>query len=116
MTTIDTRVPTEQRSPEYEAILKRAAERQERCHQVKQMIVDRLDLPADPSWITDDQPLIARGLELDSVDTLELIIGVEAVFGVSLTDEEVGAFGSVSRLVDRIENGAPLDPPVIPKG
>lgn len=72
------------------------------------MIVERLDLPIDPKWITDDQPVIARGLELDSVDVLELIIGIEAVFGASITDDEIGAFGSVSRLVDRIEFGGPL--------
>lgn len=78
------------------------------CRQIKEMIVDRLDLPVEPDWITDDQPLVARGLELDSVDTLELIIGIEAVFGTSITDEEMGAFGSVSRLVDRIEAGEPL--------
>jgi acyl carrier protein len=94
----------------------RAAQRQAKCLQLKEMIVERLDLPVDPSWITDDQPLVGRGLELDSVDTLELIIGIEAVFGVSLTDEEVGAFGSVSRLADRLESDRPLDPPVMPGG
>ena len=89
--------------------LKQAAEHNRAmCHSVKQMIVDRLDLPVEPEWITNDQPLIARGLELDSVDILELIIGLEAVFGVGLTDEEVGAFGSVARLVERIEAGEPL--------
>ncbi len=86
-----------------------AAHRLDMCLKVKQMIVERLDLPIDPRWITDDQPLIGRGLELDSVDTLELVIGVDAEFGVSITDDEVGVFGSTSRLVDRIEAGAPLE-------
>lgn len=100
--------------PTFEGLRALAAERQAKCLQVKEMIVERLDLPIAPDWITDDQPLIARGLELDSVDTLELIIGIDAVFGVALTDEEVGAFGSVSRLVDRLESDVPLDPPLIP--
>lgn len=99
----------------YDECLERATVRQDKCQRLKTMIVDRLDLPVDPAWITDDQPLIARGLELDSVDTLELMIGIESEFGVSLTDDEVGAFGSVSRLVDRIESDGPLDPPVIPR-
>lgn len=86
-----------------------AQRRQETCNKVKVMIIDRLDLPIDPGWITDDQPLVGRGLELDSVDTLELIIGIEAMFDTSITDDEIGAFGSVSRLVDRIESGGPLD-------
>lgn len=87
----------------------KAAERQEFCHRVKTLIVERLDLPISPEWITDDQPLIARGLELDSVDTLELMIGIEMEFGEAITDDEIGVFGSVSRLVERIEAGAPLE-------
>jgi len=100
--------------PTYQQTLDRATERLGRCRKVKAMIVERLDLPIDPDWITDDQPLIGRGLELDSVDTLELMIGIEADFGVALTDDEVSAFGSVSRLIDRIESDGPLDPPILP--
>ena|SRR2546423_15712626 len=92
-------------------LLDAARHRQEMCQRVKSMIVERLDLPVDPDWITDDQPLIARGLELDSVDVLEIIIGIEAVFGASVTDDEVGALGSISRVVDRIEYGEPLPVP-----
>jgi acyl carrier protein len=92
-------------------VLAKAAHRHEMCAQVKEMIVDRLDLPIEPAWVTDDQPLIARGLELDSVDVLELIIGIEAAFGASITDDEIGALGSVSRVVDRIEFGGPLPVP-----
>jgi acyl carrier protein len=109
MTQIETR--DEQAVASYDELRARAAKHRELCLGVKKMIVDRLDLPIDPAWITDDQPLIARGLELDSVDILELIIGLEAVFGAALTDEEVGAFGSVARLVERIEADQPLDSP-----
>ena len=93
----------------YAEALERATERQAKCRRVKEMIVERLELPVDPGWITDDQALIGRGLELDSVDTLELMIGIEAEFGVALMDDEVAAFGSVSRLVDRAESDGPLD-------
>jgi acyl carrier protein len=93
----------------YEELKQQAAHRQSMCHRVKEMIVSRLDLPIPAAWITDDQPLIARGLELDSVDTLELMIGIEAEFGVSITDDEVGVFGSTSRIVDRIEHGEPFE-------
>jgi acyl carrier protein len=71
---------------------------------IKTMLVERLDLPIPPEWITDDQPIFGRGLELDSIDALELMIGIEAEFDVSLTDEEMDAFGSVAKLVDRIES------------
>ena len=85
-----------------------AAERQEMCARVKRLIVERLDLPIDPDWITDDQPLVGRGLELDSVDTLELMIAIEMEFGTTITDDETGVFGCVARIVERIEAGAPL--------
>jgi acyl carrier protein len=94
----------------YEEALSAAQIRQGKCRKVKEMIVERLELPVEPDWITDDQALIGRGLELDSVDTLELMIGMEAEFGVTLMDDEVAAFGSVSRLVDRSEADEPLDP------
>jgi acyl carrier protein len=81
----------------------KAAHRQEMCGRIKTMIVERLDLSVPAGWITDDQPLFGRGLELDSVDALELIVGIEAEFGVGLTDDEMEWFGSVSRVVDRIE-------------
>ena len=73
----------------YEEALNAAQIRQGKCRKVKEMIVERLELPVEPDWITDDQALIGRGLELDSVDTLELMIGMEAEFGVTLMDDEV---------------------------
>lgn len=86
-----------------EDLRKRARERRELCRQLKEMIVERLELPVDAEWITDDQPLIGRGLELDSVDALELVVGVEARFGAAITDERMDVFGSVNRLADFIE-------------
>ena len=85
-----------------------ALARRNLCERVRCMIVERLDLPLDPNWITDDQPLFGRGLELDSVDTLELMLGVEAEFDVSLTDDDRVAFGSVAKLVQRIEQEQPM--------
>ncbi|MFG1709988.1 acyl carrier protein [Nonomuraea sp. M3C6] len=80
----------------------KAAERQQTCGQIKKMIVSRLDLEIEPDWITDDQPLFGRGLELDSLDVLELYVAIEAEFGVALYDSEMSVFGSVSRLADEV--------------
>jgi acyl carrier protein len=66
------------------------------------MIVNRLDLAIDPDWIMNDQPLFGRGLELDSIDTLELILGVESDFDVSLSEDDRWAFGSVAKLAEYI--------------
>jgi acyl carrier protein len=81
----------------------RVQRRQKIAEQVKTMIVERLDLPVDPQWITSDQPLFGRGLELDSVDALELVVGIESDFAVAITDDQVGVFGSINRLIDYIE-------------
>ncbi|MFC5831578.1 acyl carrier protein [Nonomuraea insulae] len=83
----------------------RAAQRKHTCAQIKKMMVSRLDLPVEPDWITDDQPLFGRGLELDSLDVLELYVAIEAEFGVALYDSEMEVFGSVSRLADEIDPG-----------
>jgi acyl carrier protein len=79
-----------------------AAVRHQTCAQIKKMIVSRLDLPIEPEWITDDQPLFGRGLELDSLDVLELYVAIEAEFGVGLYDSDMSVFGSVSRLADHV--------------
>lgn len=67
---------------------------------IKRLIVERLKLETDPSEIGDDEPLFGEGLGLDSIDALELVLGLEQEFGVKIEDEEVGgeALASVSAL------------------
>ena len=72
---------------------------------VKEMIVERLGLEGlRPEEIDDDAPLFGEGLVLDSIDALELSIGLEKVFGVKLETEEEGkrAFASVSALAEHL--------------
>jgi acyl carrier protein len=72
---------------------------------VKELIVRRLKLEIEPASIQDDAPLFGEGLGLDSIDALELVLGLEQEFGIKVEDEEVGvkAFSSVNALVDFIE-------------
>lgn len=67
---------------------------------IKRLIVERLKLETDPSEIGDNEPLFGEGLGLDSIDALELVLGLEQEFGVKIEDEEVGgeALASVSAL------------------
>jgi len=67
---------------------------------IKRLIVERLKLETDPSEIGDDEPLFGEGLGLDSIDALELVLGLEQEFGVKIEDEEVGgeALASVNAL------------------
>ncbi len=74
---------------------------------VKRLIVRQLKLEIDPTSIQDAAPLFGDasvGLGLDSIDALELVLGVEKEFGIKVQDEEVGvkAFASVDALCDFI--------------
>lgn len=87
----------------YEQVKQQALKRQKLCYEIKKIIVERLDLDVSPSLLTDDQPLFGRGLKLDSIDSLELVVGVEAAFDVSITDNNMEIFGSVNKIADYIE-------------
>jgi acyl carrier protein len=70
---------------------------------VKELIIERLQLEGmRPEDIEDGAPLFGDGLGLDSIDALELVIGIEKAFEVRIQDEEMGAkaFASVNALVD----------------
>jgi len=74
--------------------------------EIKRLIIDALALEdIRPEDIADDAPLFGEGLGLDSIDALELVLGIEQEFGVKVADEEVGvkAFSSVDSLADFIK-------------
>ncbi|HYF50547.1 MAG TPA: acyl carrier protein [Planctomycetota bacterium] len=55
--------------------------------QLKTMIVDRLMLPAKPGDIGDDDDLIKKW-NVESVQLMEIVIGLEELFGLTLDDED----------------------------
>ena len=76
---------------------------------VKEMIIERLKLEGmAPGQIDDNAPLFGEGLGLDSIDALELVLGIEQVFGVKIEDEAAGlkAFKSAQALTDFIAEHA----------
>ena len=85
-----------------EEILSYARERKKLCSDLKELIVEQLCLDMDPRFLTDDQPLFGRGLELDSIDSLELVVGIFNHFQVTINDEETAAFSSVNALADYV--------------
>ena len=58
---------------------------------IKHLIIERLKLvEMTPEMIETDAPLFGEGLGLDSIDALELVLGLEKEFGVIIPDAEVG--------------------------
>jgi acyl carrier protein len=69
---------------------------------IKILLVERLRLEIEADSISDSEPLFGEGLGLDSIDALELVLGIEQEFGVKIEDEEVGAqvLASIDSLAD----------------
>ena len=74
-------------------------------NQIKVLLVDRLKLERDAASIGDDEPLFGPdGLGLDSIDALELVLGLEQQFGVTIDDQQVGSqvLSTVNSIVEFI--------------
>ncbi len=68
---------------------------------LKQLIVTTLKLEdVTPDELSDDEPLIGSGLNLDSIDALELVVALEKEFGLKITSSEESqeALASVAHL------------------
>jgi len=73
---------------------------------LKNLIIQRLKLADITSeMIETDAPLFGEGLGLDSIDALELVLGLEKEFGVTVPDAEVGkkVFQSVRTMAQYVE-------------
>ena len=74
---------------------------------IRKLIVERLKLEIDPDSIEDSASLFSEdGLGLDSIDALELVLGIEQELGVRIDDEEVGAeaLSSVETLAEFVHS------------
>ena len=77
--------------------------------QVKDMIFERMRIDyVTKEEVDDDAPIFAsfdsegEGLGLDSVDALELVVGLKEKFGLEISDEEMGIFQSIASIADYI--------------
>ena len=68
--------------------------------QIKEILKDTMDI--DESKITLDAK-VKEDLELDSLDSVELIMSAEEEFGIEIPDEDVMNFKTVNDIVNYIE-------------
>jgi len=81
----------------------RVSERQELCRQIKEVVVEQMGLAAPPDWLTDDQLVIGGTTDVDSIDVIEVVVGLETRFGVRVADDQVTELVTVNRIADFVE-------------
>jgi acyl carrier protein len=72
---------------------------------LKIQIIEALNLKhLKPEDIGNDQPLFVKGLGLDSIDALELIVLMQQQYGIKITDPKEGSkiFQSVKSMAEYI--------------
>ena len=72
--------------------------------ELRRMIVEDLDVRLTPQMVTDDVPLLERGLGLDSIVLYELITLIEKRFGFELSDQSLNTevFANLTVLAQHI--------------
>ncbi|MCD8026438.1 MAG: phosphopantetheine-binding protein [Clostridiales bacterium] len=69
---------------------------QEISAKIKELLCNNLGIDAEV--LTDDIPLFSDGIGLDSIDSLEIIAGIDEEFGVSMTGVGKEPFYNVKSL------------------
>lgn len=78
------------------------ARRQDLVARLKKVLIESLDLPLEADEIDEDEPLFGIGLGLDSIDALQLVLGVEAAFDVTLPPDNLMIYRSINTLADHL--------------
>ncbi|MBK5272528.1 MAG: acyl carrier protein [Bacteroidia bacterium] len=74
--------------------------------QLKKQIIEFLNLQSiTPADIKDDEPLFGEGLGLDSIDSIELIVLLNRVYGIVIEDPKEGRriLVDINTMADYIE-------------
>jgi acyl carrier protein len=80
---------------------------------IKRILVDTLEIDIPPEQIRDDDALFAHGMGVDSVEALEIVTAVEAHFGVTIHEDEIGLgmfqdVSSIAAVVEEALAGRPI--------
>ncbi len=67
-------------------------QRKEVLSQIKEGLIDRLNLYQSPEQIDDDTPLFGSGFKLDSVDATEVIVMLDDMFNIRVSEGDDPAY------------------------
>ena len=73
----------------------------ELAEKIKGMLVERLRIPADE--LEYDSELFGEDIGLDSIDSIEIVVGIENLFGVDLSGASKEDFRSIETLTAYVE-------------
>ncbi|MGJ3355363.1 acyl carrier protein [Providencia sp. Je.9.19] len=68
------------------SVLEKIEQRKLILNKVKCGLIERLNLNREPNQIDDDTPLFSTGLRLDSVDATEILVFINDVFDIQVSE------------------------------
>lgn len=69
---------------------------------IKKDLITRLNLPYDPEDLHEDISLLGSGLGLDSLDALEVILGIEHSFNIKVAEDNIAILRSINTIADHV--------------
>jgi acyl carrier protein len=78
--------------------------------EIKKLITTRLNLRMDPDSISNEAPLFGTadgGIGLDSIDALDLAVGLFEEFHIEIGEQDMHIFANVNSVVAFIEKAKP---------
>ncbi|SCY01934.1 phosphopantetheine-binding protein [Ruminococcus sp. YE282] len=80
------------------------ATRDEILTTLKEILINNLNISLNPEEIDENESLFEGGFELDSVDMLEIVAGVDEKYNIALTDKDSEYFENLNKLSSYIES------------
>ena len=71
---------------------------------LKEILINNLNISLNPEEIDENESLFEGGFELDSVDMLEIVAGVDEKYNIALTDKDSEYFENLDKLSSYIES------------